>query len=173
MVNIVSVLANLHGASFMGIDTLTEIKLKGGKKNPQQERVAKRSTGHRVMIFQNKNINGYEAIVNRRLIAEGKDPSNFELGPRAWGERVPNMPIVTHGDKAYLEVIFLQAGTSEYLLDGMPVAREIIQGLDDPRESSTGQGGLSDTVIVRTFSLDSLTAIRIDGQQFVAPFYYA
>ncbi len=45
---------NVNGGSFVGIDTLTDVPLLGGKKNPQQGRVQKRTVGNQVMVFQNK-----------------------------------------------------------------------------------------------------------------------
>src|ERR1035437_2704714 len=112
--DLVTAFQNVNGSSFVGIDTLTEVKLTGGKKNPQQGHITKRMTGASVMCFQNKTINGYAAMIGRRLLAEGKDPTSFVLGERAWGTRVPNLPIIEHfKDGAmhyYLEVIFLRSG---------------------------------------------------------------
>lgn len=166
---LVAAVSNISGASFVGIDTLTEVKLTGGKKNPMQGRVTKRMIGASVMCFQNKSINGYEAMVQRRLAAEGKDPASFELGVRSWGTRVPNMPIVEHekdgATKYYLEVIFLKPGNSEYLLDGNPIVAGLIEGLPVVADSE-GQGGLDNKVIIRTFAADSVTEIRVDGKVF-------
>ena len=107
-------------------------------------------------------------MVRRRLEAEGKNP-DFEVGPRAWGERVPNLPIVKHEKdgqvKYYLEVIFLKPGKVSFFLDGAPIDRAAIEGLDE-RADAGEQGGLSDKVIIRTFAADSVTAIRVDGQVF-------
>jgi hypothetical protein len=165
---LVQVFSQVNGASFVGLDSLTEVKLLGGKKNPQQGRVTKRMTGAQIMVFQNKNVNGYEAMVHRRLTAEGKNPATFELGERAWGTRVPNMPIVEHLKdgvvKYYLEVIFLSAGTTEYLLDGQVVPAAQIQGLEARGEGA--QGGLDNKVIIRTFAADSVTEVRVNGQVF-------
>ncbi len=161
---------NVNGASFIGLDTLTEVTLRGGKKNPMQGRVTKRMIGASVMVFSNKKTNGYEAMIQRRLTAEGKDPMNFTVGPRTWGMRLPDMPIVHHNkdgvDKYYLEVIFLKPGTSEYLLDGNPIAAADIEGL--PPVTAGEQGGLEDDnkVIIRTFAADSITELRIDGKRF-------
>lgn len=165
---LIAALQNVNGSSFVGLDTLTTPKLSGGKKNPQQGRVTKRMHSASVMVFQNKNINGYEAMVQRRLIAEGKDPVSFELGERTWGERIPNLPIVKHEKdgtvKHYLEVIFLKPGKVEYLLDGNPIAKADVVGLN---ESEGGeQGGLDNKVIIRTFAAENITALRIDGQVF-------
>lgn len=163
-------LQNVSGGSFVGIDTLTDVKLTGGKKNPHQGRVTKSMTGAQVMVFQNKNINGYEAMIRRRLEAEGKDPATFVLGERAWGQRLPNSPIVVHkkedGTRYYLEVIFLRAGEVEYLLDGKPIAANAIQGLPVVDRDPKAQGGLDNQVVIRSFGLDSITRLRIDGQVF-------
>jgi hypothetical protein len=159
---------NVSGASFVGFDSLTPVTLTGGRRNPLQGRVTKQMTGARVMVFQNKNVNGYEAMVQRRLAAEGKDPGTFELSPRAWGERIPNLPIVRHVkdgvEKHYLEVIFLGGGRVQYLVDGVPTAREEIPGLPSPTEGE--QGGLENKVIIRTFAVENITELRVDGQVF-------
>ena len=114
---LVQAFSNVSGASFVGIDTLTEVPLLGGKKNPMQGRVTKRMTGASVMCFQNKKINGYDAMIKRRLIAEGKNPDSFVLSERSWGVRVPDMPIIIHEKDGvtqyYVEVIFLTPGTVE------------------------------------------------------------
>lgn len=160
--------ANVNGASFIGLDTETIPSLKGGKKNPLQGRVTKRMTGASLMVFQNKNANGYENMVRRRLEAEGKNP-DFEVGPRQWGERIDNLPIVKHEKdgavKYYLEVIFLKPGKVQFFLDGAPIDRADVIGLDEKPDDS-GQGGLDNKVIIRTFAADSVTAIRVDGQEF-------
>lgn len=165
---LVDALQNINGSTFIGLDTLTEVKLTGGKKNPQQGRITKRMIGAHVMAFQNKNINGYQAMIDRRLIAEGKDPANFVLGERAWGTRVPNMPIIEHfkdgQTKYYLEVIFLKAGDIEYLLDGKPIPESSVIGL--PVASTGEQGGLDNKVIIRSFAAESIIGLRVDGKAF-------
>lgn len=165
---LVAAFQNVNGGSFVGIDTLTEVPLTGGRKNPMQGRVTKRMTGAQVMVFQNKNGSAYEAMVQRRLVAEGKDPDSFDLSERLWGTRVPNMPIVEHNKAGvtyyYLEVIFLKPGAVEYRLDGAPIAKSEIVGLKDV--VSGDQGGLDNKVIIRTFAADSITEVRIDGKVF-------
>lgn len=151
----------VNGASFIGLDTKTVPVLAGGKSNPMQGRVTKVMTGASVMVFQNKNSNAYENMVQRRLVAEGKNPESFSLGKRTWGERVENTPVVIHKGQEYLEVIFLKAGKSHYELDGQPVDEKSVIGL---KESATPtQGGLDNTVYIRTFAKDSITKLKIDG----------
>jgi len=161
---LINAVAAIQGASFVGIDTHTEVKLTGGQKNPQQGRVTKRMTGATVMAFTNQNVNAYAAMVQRRLVAEGKQASDFQLHERAWGVRVPNMPIVEHKGAYYFECIFLKPGKVEYLLDGKVVDASEIQGLPEKREGE--QGGLEDKVIIRDFKAESITELRIDGQVF-------
>ena len=167
---LIAAVAAINGASFVGIDTRTNVTLTGGRKNPQQGRVTKRMIGANVMSFSNKNINAYEAMVQRRLVAEKKAPTDFTLGARAWGTRIPNMPIVVHNkdgqDHYYLEVIFLKPGVVYYELDGVQVPTTSIVGLPAAREAGE-QGGLEDKVIIRTFSAESITELRIDGKVVV------
>lgn len=161
---LINAVAAIQGASFIGIDTHTDVKLTGGKKNPQQGRVTKRMTGAVVQAFTNQNVNAYAEMVKRRLVAEGKPASDFQLSPRAWGVRVPNMPIVEHNGAYYLEAIFHKPGKSEYLLDGVVVPESAIQGL--PAATAGEQGGLEDKVIIRTFKAESITELRINGQAY-------
>jgi hypothetical protein len=157
-------LATLSGGTFVGLDTVTVPVLKGGKKNPMQGRVTKVMRGATVMCFSNQNGSAYNAMVQRRLAAEGKDPESFELSPRAWGERVPGTSFVEHKGQHYLEAIFLRAGQVEYLLDGAPIARAAIEGLG---EGTAGkQGGLENKVVIRTFALENITALRANGQEW-------
>ena len=161
--NLHSIFANVSGGSFVGIDTTTDVALTGGKANPMQGRVTKVMRGASVMVFQNKYVNAYQEIINRRLVAEGKI-GDFEVGARAWGNRVPNLPIVEHNGKEYLEVIFLRAGDVEYFLDGNPIAKNSIVGLKDGGAGE--QGGLDNKVIIRTYAVESINCIRIDGQAY-------
>ena len=157
--------ADLAGATFVGMDTATPVKLKGGKKNPYQDRVTKVMTGAQVMSFSNENGSAYDAMVKRRLAAEGKDPESFELAPRAWGQRIAGTPFVEHKGKHYLEVIFLRSGAVEYLLDGEPVDANTIEGMPD--KPTATQAGLENTVVIRTFALENITALRAFGQDWI------
>ncbi len=169
--NLVHVLARLNGAAVMGIDTETVPSLLGGKSNPMKDNVIKRHTGALVMLFQNKFVNGYEAAVKRRLVAEGKDPESFELGARKFGTRIPNTPIIDHNGELYLECIFQKAGKSEYFYMDQLIDAANVQGLKvDVKEGE--QGGLEDKVIIRTFKLSSITAIRFNKEEYVGEFYY-
>lgn len=166
---LLNAIQNISGGSFIGLDTLTNVKLTGGRKNPMQDRVQKRMTGATVMAFTHEKGNAYEAMVHRRLEAEGISPTEFKVHERKWGTRLPNLPVVVHNkdgvDNYYLEVIFLRPGQVEYLLDGQPVAKADIVGLPAEREvGPDAQGGLENQVIIRDFKVDSITELRLDGK---------
>lgn len=160
--------SGINGNTFIGIDTLTDVKLSGGKANVMQGKVKKCCVGSNVMVFQNKTTNGYANMVEKRLIAEGKNPESFELQPRSWGTRIENTPLVFHEEKEqyYLEVIFIKAGEVSYLLDGKPIKKELVEGLPESKEYD-GQGGLDNKVIIRSYKIDSISRITIAKETYL------
>lgn len=160
-----SLLKDVDGNAIISIDTVTTPTLKGGKGNPLQGQIRKVMIGGNVMIFTNKRVNGYDAMVKRRLEKEGKDPASFQLSPRQWGERVDGTPFVKHNGQLYLEVIFLRAGKVHYTHGARPIDKAAITGLEDKEEAH--QGGLDNKVIIRTFKADSIQAITINGERHV------
>ena len=52
------------------------------------------------------------------------------------------------------------------LVDGKPYTAEI-PGLETVEVDEDSQGGLHDKVIIRTFKAASITAVRVDKQEFV------
>ncbi len=165
-ITIETIMQEISGASFIGLDTTTIPTLLGGKKNPMQGRIKKHNVGASVMVFENKYQNGYENMVRRHLESEGLLPV-FEVKPRKWGTRIPGMPIVDHKGKRYLEVIFLKPGVSSYTLDGKPIRKEDIQGLK-PSNTEGAQGGLSDgnKVHIRTFAVPSIDRLKVNGREY-------
>ena len=156
---------NTNGATFISITTETDPRLLGGKANPHKGQVQKVMCGGNVMVFQNKNIHGYDAMVKRRLTKEGKDPSSFSLSPRTWGTRIPNSPFVEHKGEYYLEVIFLHAGPVHYELHGNLISKRNVRGL--PGVAVSGhQGGLNDKVVIRTFKVSSIRSLVINGNEY-------
>lgn len=158
-----ALMKDVSGASFISITTVTPVKLTGGKKNPMQDRVTKKTTGSNVMVFQNKSSNAYENMVNRRLLKEGKT-TEFTVGPRPWGTRVTNTPFVVHGDQKYLEVILLKAGEVQYQVDGIDF-NGVIEGLTGGADTAE-QGGLDDKVIIRTIKCENVKEITVNHHKY-------
>lgn len=155
----------VNGSSIINITTATTLPLSGGKNNPMLGRVKKVTEGTSVMVFQNKKTNGYAAMVQRRLNKEGKNVE-FTLSPRKWGTRVPDSPVVEHGDERYLEVIVLKTGAVHYELDGKVIAPAAIQGMK-PEPEKAEQGGLDDKVIIKAYNFDSITVISINKEKHI------
>lgn len=155
-------LDSIKGNTFAALDSITDVPLSGGKKNPMQGRVTKHTTGNRVQLFTSHK--GYMNMVNRRLAEEGK-VADFEPAALRWGSRVDDSPLIEHNGKFYLQVIFHKGGESTYYLDNTPIAKDDIEGLK-PDTQNAGRTGLEDgnEPIVRTFALDSIREIRMMGE---------
>lgn len=155
---------DIRGTAFIGIDTLSDVKLKGGKKNPFQGRVTKRVAGSNVTIAFGDD-SAYANAVKKRMVSEGKDPDTFELKPRAWGTRVAGTPFIEHGEKNYLECIFNHAGETTYFVDGVETDPTEIEGLElSVKTSDTAQGGIDNPVIIRTYDVNSIETVRFKGE---------
>lgn len=166
MNNIKQIIAdNLNGLTFVGLDTETTVKLKGGKKNILQGRVTKRTTGISARIAQNMHTNAYVNSVRKGLEQEGKSADDFQLSPRKWGVRIDNTPFIENKGQYYLEVDIQSAGVTEVLLDGQPTDKSTIEGYPSARVQAK-QGGLDNKIILRDFKVESITTIRINKQQF-------
>ena len=157
-----SIVSTISGCQFAFMDTITKVSLKGGKKNPMKDRVTKRASNQKVMIFSTNE--GYENKVKRHLKKEGKDPESFEVQPRKWGTRRKDQPLVDHKGKVYIEVIFVSPGKIEYLLDGKEINKDDIIGLEPKKEAE--QGGVDEKVIIRTYALDSIISLRANKQSY-------
>jgi len=160
MSKLAKIMSAVNGASFIGLDTTTTPVLTGGIKNPQQGLIQKHTTKASIMVFTNKKQSGYQNMINRRLAKEGKQ-SMFKVGERKWGTRLPNLPIVEHKGEVYLEVIFLKPGKTHYTLNNKPIVKSKIIGLNVPKPS--GQDGLEDQVIIRTFKVASINKLTVGG----------
>lgn len=164
-IEIPTLMSAVNGSTIINITTATTLPLLGGKANPMAGKVLKVTTGTSVMVFQNKKTNGYAAMVQRRLNKEGKNVE-FTLSPRKWGKRVPDMPIVEHGDERYLEVIVLKTGDVHYEYQGKVIAPTAIQGMK-PEPEKAEQGGLDDKVIIKAYNFDSIRSMTINKEQHI------
>lgn len=164
------VFGTVLAGKYVGIDTVTEPAMRKthpedrSKPNPHFGRVTKHMAGANVGVYGNLKTNAYENAVNRGLAEEGKGSEMFVVGPRAWGHRIPGTAFVEHKGKLYIEMLFKHSGEVEYRLDGKPISKEEIIGL---QESPGGeQGGLEDKVIIRTFAVENIVTVRADGKEW-------
>lgn len=145
------------------LSTMSGVKLTGGKKNPLQGKVVKNVCDAQVIFNDGQT---YTNMIKEQMANEGKDPSEFKASERPWGKRVNDTPIIEHNGQYYLETIFVSAGDTAYLVDGMVTDKSEIEGLPKPKVSESSQGGVDNKVVVRTHKLDSITVIKVNDQVF-------
>lgn len=174
MTNLANLLLDgVSGATFISIDTMTMVKTNktvrdeaGNREaNPHHNAVTKHTVGTNVMVFQNKNSNAYENMVRRRMDKEGLNPESFHLSPRTWGTRIPNTCFIEYNGKFYVEVITIHAGHSQYFYRGKKIDKNAIIEPVKTGSREESQGGIRDKVIINTYSVDSITAITINGRR--------
>jgi hypothetical protein len=129
MITLSSIFQASHkGALIIGFDTKTVPVLRGGKKNPMQGRIEKVMTGAVAMVNRN-----YENARNKQLQVQGFKPT-FKVQPRRWGSyAIAGLPVLTHKGEVYLNTSILKAGKVHYLLDGKPIDKANIEGLNESK----------------------------------------
>jgi hypothetical protein len=162
--NIKTEISGLEGCYLVEVDTTTKVKLKGGKSNPMQDRITKKTIGAKMMLFSNVGNDAYEKMVRTRMESEGKDPESFELKPRAWGTRIENTPFVEHKGNYYIELYHVESGKTVYFLDDAEIEKDDIEGLEDKKINEESQGGIANKVIVRTYSMDSIERFAVTSK---------
>jgi hypothetical protein len=60
----------------------------------------------------------------------------------------------------------MRAGEVKYMLDGVEINKQDIEGLDEREASAESQGGLDNKVVLRTFALDSIVALRVNSREW-------
>jgi hypothetical protein len=159
---IVSVFSKLRGCSFISVDTTTAVSLSGGKNNPMKDRVTKVVKGQSVIVFENRNTNGFQNMINRRLISENKNP-DYKVGGRVWGMKVPNTPVVEHNGQFYLEFVILSSGTVNYYLDGQSILWKDIIGT---KPVTTANQNLSSQIELRCVKVENINKIKAFGKTY-------
>lgn len=163
---------NVKGTSFVGLDTKVILPRLKRDEAVQPGVVTKVTTGSTVMVFAQVNPTAYSDQVKRRMVKEGLDPDNWEVGPLSYGGWMGKTPFIVHTKKGdteptyYLRVHFVHTGTNEFFLDGKPIAKADIVDTSAPKKEGK-QGGQSDKVIPRNYKLDSIDKIRIDGAEYI------
>lgn len=157
-----NLLHKVHGCTFANLDTVTT----------PVEGIRKETKGQRIILFGNTKVNGYEAMVKRRLVEVGKDPRDFVLSEPPWGQRIGESPLYEHRGKIYLQTIVLTEGNPRYFLkvNGVEVAGDELdlpkvrtnQGLPPERE-----------VVVRTYALENITRLALMGENIVSDMTHA
>lgn len=147
------------GATFITIIAETEPKM-NKRGNPYLGRVTKRA---RV----NGSIGGYYPdMVNHQRAREGLEV-DFKAVPRLWGVRIVGTPFVEHRGNLYLEMKVERVLSSEYLLDGEPVDRAILDPwLPVRKKSESSRQGVDKDVVIRDYMLTRIREAVFDNTRF-------
>lgn len=131
--------------------------------------ITKTSTGISIILFSTDGQSGYEAMVKRRLVQAGQDPSRFVVSNLPWGKRVGDSPVIEHQGRYYVQVVVLDGGEESYFKtrtgravdpDAYNLKREryLKQGLPEGEE-----------VVVLCYNLEHVTEMKFLGATFVRP----
>lgn len=150
---LVEVLKSVKGNTFISIESKTEPKLKKGNPFNALIKISK--------VFGAIGFN-YENSVNNQRIRESLEV-DFEAKPRQWGKRIKGTPLVEHKDKYYLEVK-VQGAESDYFQDNNRVDVDKIKPW---MYNSKSRQGVEKEVIVRDYSLDNISRIKINKKDFI------
>lgn len=150
-------LSKVRNNAIGSIETCQTIQLTGGKKNPMQGRVTKKTSGGSVQFFGNTKSNGYLNMKRRKAAKNGDaDAANIKPKKRVWGERIKETPLIFHKGKVYVELVYLHAPKNvEYFLDGKPIDKASIKGLPKSRKSNPGE------VVLRVLKLETITRLKM------------
>jgi len=156
---IVELLTQIEGCTFASLDAIT-------KPTPGLRKVV---TNEQVILFTNKKSSGYENMVKRRLEQAGLDPDTFTVGELPWGSRVPNTPLINCAGSMYLQCIIRKPGKSQYFIGQRELSPEAAKVFLPRDKGSPNQGLPRDKeVVCRCYALESITAIRLMGEEVVA-----
>jgi hypothetical protein len=162
-IDFVNSLLNKKGADFITFSALTEVKVNksaviGGIKqtNPFFGRIAKESTVNAQINFN------YENAVNNRREKEGSD-RDFQTAGLKWGNKNHNNSIVYNNGQWYLQVRVLKGYGTRYFVDGKETPKSEIEAYLPVKKEGSGRQGVEDEIIIRTYKLDNINSITMNG----------
>lgn len=152
-------LAQVRTATFATITTVTEPKMnKGG--NPYFGRIRKKQTMNVTINFD------YANSVNNQLKKEDKEAA-FVPHARKWGERIQGTCLIQHKGQVYLEAKPNgKPSASEYFCDGQSIDKSEIALYLPKVNSNAEHQGVEKEIIIRDFKLSSISAIKLQGEQY-------
>lgn len=137
---------SLKGASYAILSTVTYPK----------PGIEKETTGIDVILFTMDS--GYEKLGKDRLRAAGKNPDDFVIGQRAFGERVGYSPVIKHNGENYLQFAVLNPGESTFYRN-VAGKRKVV----DPSAYGIKPSRAASGVEVRTVKFEHITEMEILG----------
>jgi hypothetical protein len=157
-----------RGASFAQL--YTEVVPDLPKSSPYYGKVTKKQCHNVQLNFS------YSNAVNNMRLTEGKE-ADFTPSLPKWGSRIVGTPLLTHMKKGDTETTFylitrvLKSQQAGYFLNGEEVldipTLDSIRGDMRAPYSNKAHQGIEHEVVIRTFKLNSIRAITMDGETLV------
>ncbi|MHC4315220.1 MAG: hypothetical protein ACYSW3_22475 [Planctomycetota bacterium] len=171
LIQLITDAATSGRATIVTILATTDPKVKKGSKRGQPAanrfygRTEKRSVVNGIVNWKYSN-----AVNNQRAREHEGDIStleHFEPAPRKWGVRLEGLPFVEHKDKLYLELkVQRSLGHEYYATDtGELLPTDEVEQCLPVRKASSRQG-VEKEVILRDYDVNSITGIRIGGEEY-------
>jgi len=152
---LLSILSEQKGATFVSLETETEQKLLGGKNCPLKGLI-KRS---KVAGVLNGN---YTNMVNNQRTREEKE-ADFVAKDRTWGSRIEGTPIVFHKDNHYVEVKVQSTQKPDYFFNGNRIDSSDVKPYLPQIKANQG---LDNDVVLRDYNISSIKRIKIGGNEY-------
>ena len=149
---LIDLLSKVKGTTAVSIETTTVPKIRSGNPFKGLKKVSK-VAGMIGVIYANS--------VNNQRAKEGLE-KDFVPESRKWGERILHTPLVKHNDKFYLEMK-CQSAESDYFDDSGRVSSDKVK---DWEYNKTSRQGVENEVILRDFSLDNISRIKINKNEY-------
>lgn len=118
--------------------------------------IVKRTVNASVLLFTTDG--DYERLVKDRLRAAGKNPDDFVIGQRAFGERVGHSPVIKHNGENYLQFAVINPGESLYFRETPGKSRPV-----DPKDYGIREKPSVSGVDVRTVKFSNIVGLELLG----------
>ena len=159
--------ANAHAGIILSVETLSEHKM-NKRGNALYGRVTKAAKSSYQFGYD------YESAINRRLTAQGLEPS-FKTASRPWGQWLIPNKIAEHKGELYLRLYTIDSAKPEatYLVDGRPATKEEIDIIDfftpspAPSNKQAAAGLSAHQVQPREVKFSSIQAFTCGGQRHI------
>ena len=159
-IELYDMLANLSGAKMATIETMTVPSMRK-TRNPFYDKVLKMTRVNVTLNFI------YANSVNNQRSKEGNEEV-FVPHQRKWGVRISNSTLVTHDGKLYVEAKMngKPQSVEYYLTNGESISKDVLLPFLPKKSSNQEHQGVEKEIVLRDYSLDSITAIDVNGKRF-------
>lgn len=160
-VELVGMFEAVVGNTFVGLDYTAPVEMKKTGNPYLNDEVTKTTSLTGQFGFD------YEAGVNRQLVREGKEAS-FEAQGRTWGENLGKGIILNPKNGEVSIQLALSNSPSEivYRKNGEVIDKAVLAPYL-PAKSTNKSQGTDKEVVVRTYKVDRIKAIRMGGEEFL------